>query len=112
MVGPAFSPSHAHSWVRAPPNLPRRQRFCYHSYRPRIAGEGMTRPMRLTLSLFLASSCVASVPPAAVIGFVGGFVKHDNAVHSEVQLAARLRQDYLSGVQVEVFENHRREKAH
>src|SRR5215469_13938924 len=123
MVGPAFSPSHAHSWVRAPPNLPRRQRFCYHSYRPRIAGEGMTRPMRLTLSLFLASSCVASVPPAAeptapkvppviVIGFVGGFVKHDNAVHSEVQLATRLRQDYPSGVQVEVFENHRREQAH
>src|SRR5215469_121582 len=123
MVGPAFSPSHAHSWVRAPPNLPRRQRFCYHSYRPRIAGEGMTRPMRLTLSLFLASSCVASVPPAAeptapkvppviVIGFVGGFVKHDNAVHSEVQLAARLREDYHFGVHVEVFENQRREKAH
>lgn len=47
-----------------------------------------------------------------VIGFVGGFVRHDNAVHSEVQLAARLRQDYPSGVHVEVFENHRREKAH
>jgi len=83
----------------------------------------MTRPMRLALSLFLASSSVASAPPAGeptqpkappiiVIGFVGGFVKHDNAVHSEVQLAARLRQDYPSGVQVEVFENHRREKAH
>ena len=83
----------------------------------------MTRPMRLALSLFLASTSMASVTPAAeptqpkappviVIGFVGGFVKHDNAVHSEVQLAARLRQDYPSGVQVEVFENHRREKAH
>lgn len=83
----------------------------------------MTRLMRLAFSLFLASSCVAAVPPAAeptqpkappviVIGFVGGFVKHDNAVHSEVQLATRLRQDYPSGVQVEVFENHRREKAH
>jgi len=51
-------------------------------------------------------------PPVIVIGFVGGFVKHDNAVHSEVQLADRLRQDYPSGVQVQVFENHRREKAH
>ncbi|HYK40367.1 MAG TPA: hypothetical protein VEU98_10080 [Candidatus Eremiobacteraceae bacterium] len=79
--------------------------------------------MCLALFLFLASGSVASVPRAAeptqpkappviVIGFVGGFVKHDNAVHSEVQLAARLRQDYPSGVQVEVFENHRREKAH
>jgi hypothetical protein len=51
-------------------------------------------------------------PPVIVIGFVGGFVKHDNAVHSEVQLATRLRRDYPAGVQVEVFENHRREKAH
>jgi hypothetical protein len=46
-----------------------------------------------------------------VIGFVGGFVKHDNAVHSTVQVAARLRQEYPSGVYVEVFENHRRNKA-
>jgi len=83
----------------------------------------MTRPVSLALSLFLASISVASTPrsaeptqpkspPIIVIGFVGGFVKHDNAVHSEVQLAERLRQDYHSGVQVEVFENHRREKAH
>jgi hypothetical protein len=83
----------------------------------------MTRPWCLVLSLFLTSGSVASTPPAAepaqpktapviVIGFVGGFVKHDNAVHSEVQLAARLQQDYHSGVQVEVFENHRREEAH
>lgn len=53
-----------------------------------------------------------TVAPAIVIGFVGGFVKHDNAVHSEVQLAARLRGDYANGVQVEVFENHRGEQAH
>ena len=50
--------------------------------------------------------------PVIVIGFVGGFVKHDNVVHSEVQLATHLRQDYPLGVQVQVFENHRREKAH
>lgn len=83
----------------------------------------MTRPLSLAFSLFLASTTVASTPPNAqptqpkpspiiVIGFVGGFVKHDNAVHSEVQLAERLRQDYPSGLQVEVFENHRRENAH
>jgi len=83
----------------------------------------MTRPLCLALSLFLASVSVASTaraaeptqpktPPVIVIGFVGGFIKHDNAVHSEVQLAERLRHDYPSGVEVEVFENHRREKAH
>jgi hypothetical protein len=83
----------------------------------------MIRLFCSALFLFSAFGTVASTPPAAdptqpkassviVIGFVGGFVKHDNPVHSEVQLAARLRQDYPSGVQVEVFENHRREKAH
>jgi len=63
-----------------------------------------------------APSASADGPPAGhpviVIGFVGGFVKHDNAVHSEVQLAARLREHYPFGVHVEVFENQRREKAH
>lgn len=54
----------------------------------------------------------ASESPVIVIGFVGGFVRHDNLVHSPVQLAARLRNDYPSGVYVEVFENHRREMAH
>jgi hypothetical protein len=82
----------------------------------------MTRLFCSALFLFLTSGSVASTPPAEptqpkasptiVIGFVGGYVKHDNAVHSEVQLAARLRRDYPSDVQVEVFENHRRERAH
>lgn len=45
--------------------------------------------------------------PAIVIGFVGGFIRHDNAVHGGVQLAERLRKEYPSGVHVEVFENRR-----
>ncbi len=45
-------------------------------------------------------------PPAVVIGFVGGFVRHDDTVHQEVQLADRLRNEYPSGVDVKVFENH------
>jgi hypothetical protein len=53
----------------------------------------------------------ATAPPAIVIGFVGGFVKHDAMVHSAVQVAAHLRQNYPSGVHVEVIENHHREKA-
>jgi hypothetical protein len=43
---------------------------------------------------------------------VGGFVGHDNAVHSPVQLAARLRDSLRFDVYVEVFENRRREDAH
>ena len=52
------------------------------------------------------------MPPVMVMGFVGGFVRHDNIVHSGVQLAQHLRRDYPSDVYVEVFENRRREKAH
>jgi hypothetical protein len=48
--------------------------------------------------------------PAIVIGFVGGMVAHDNDAHSEVQLAARLRND-PSGVQVRLFENRRSRQA-
>jgi hypothetical protein len=50
-------------------------------------------------------------PPAIVIGFVGGFIAHDDPAHSEVQLAERLRKEYPAGVNVETFENYRGEKA-
>jgi hypothetical protein len=36
----------------------------------------------------------STMPPAIVIGFVGGFVRHDDLVHSEVQVAAHLSEDY------------------
>jgi hypothetical protein len=49
---------------------------------------------------------------AIVFGFVGGYVKHDNPVHAEVQLADRLRRTYPSGVDVETFESYRGEEAH
>jgi hypothetical protein len=55
---------------------------------------------------------ISAKPPVIVVGFVGGFVRHDNAVHSPVQLASRLRDGYGSGVHVEVFENRRREQAY
>jgi hypothetical protein len=50
--------------------------------------------------------------PPIVIGFVGGFISRDNAVHGGVQLAARLRKEYPTQVHIEVFENHRGEQAH
>jgi hypothetical protein len=51
-------------------------------------------------------------PPAMVIGFVGGFVKHDDAVHSTVQVVEHLRNEYPAGVYVRAFENRRRTKAY
>lgn len=46
-----------------------------------------------------------------VIGFVGGFVAHDNSIHYEVQLARSLRADYGSAVEVRTFANHHGERA-
>jgi hypothetical protein len=50
-------------------------------------------------------------PPAIIIGFVGGFIAHDNLVHSEVQLAARLRKEYPAGLDVETFESYHGDEA-
>lgn len=54
----------------------------------------------------------AAVAPVIVIGFVGGFVGGNNPIHSEVQVAAHLRQDYSSNVYAETFGNYHRKKAH
>jgi hypothetical protein len=53
----------------------------------------------------------ASSSQTIVIGFVGGIVRHDNKVHTEVQLAEKLSKEYPLGVHVEAFENRRREDA-
>ncbi len=73
--------------------------------------------MRKVLLLVLAASCVAplsargegvvdTIPKVIVVGFVGGFVRHDDSRHAEVQFAARLRARYRSAIHVEVFGNH------
>jgi hypothetical protein len=53
----------------------------------------------------------SAVRKTIVIGFVGGFVKHDDAKHPEVQFAAYLRDRYPSKVYAEVFSNHDGQKA-
>ena len=47
-----------------------------------------------------------------VIGFVGGFVKHNDVAHVEVQLADRLRKSYPASAYVRIFENHHRDQAY
>jgi hypothetical protein len=71
---------------------------------PAVTRTGSARPA--------CASPAVTTAPFIVIGFVGGFVRHGDMVHSAVQVGARLRHDYPSGVHVEVIENHRREKAH
>jgi len=47
-----------------------------------------------------------------VIGFVGGFVGHENLHHGPVQLAQRIRQSAPPGTFIRVFENRRRKQAY
>jgi hypothetical protein len=57
------------------------------------------------------SPLASAASPVIVIGFVGGHARHDDDAYLAVRLAARLKQDYASGVYVQVFENRFREKA-
>jgi pimeloyl-ACP methyl ester carboxylesterase len=51
--------------------------------------------------------------PAIVIGFVGGFVRHDAAKHGPVELAQRLQsQQPKDSSYIEVFENRHRKQAY
>jgi hypothetical protein len=50
--------------------------------------------------------------PVVVLGFLGGFVRRDDAVHSTVQVARSLQKDYPASVHIETFENHRMSDAH
>ena len=47
-----------------------------------------------------------------VIGFLGGYVRHDDAVHTTVQVAKSLRAAYPNAVHVQTFENRRMSDAH
>lgn len=47
-----------------------------------------------------------------VIGFVGGFVSHDDAHHGPVRLAQRLKPMLPPGTYIQVFENRRRKLAY
>ncbi|MGA8341526.1 MAG: hypothetical protein WB781_06265 [Candidatus Sulfotelmatobacter sp.] len=67
-------------------------------------------------SLMAADGAVASRPPATVsyilVGFAGGFVRHDNPGHGPVRLAQRIRQDLPKGASILVFENRHRKAAY
>lgn len=56
-------------------------------------------------------SLVPTKPPVVVVGFMGGVVKPDDPIRSEVKLAHHLRAEYPNGVFVATFENRHREKA-
>jgi hypothetical protein len=51
-------------------------------------------------------------PSSIVIGFVGGFVRHDNPHHGPVIFATHLQQTAPQGAYVQVFENRHRNSAY
>ena len=70
------------------------------------AGDGSAlRPSALRPS-------TTAAPSNIVIGFVGGFVGHDNQHHGPVQLAQRIRSTAPQNTYVRVFENRRRKRAY
>lgn len=66
--------------------------------------------------LSLAVDAVRPKAPVApsniVIGFVGGFVRHDNPHQGPVQFAQQIRRTFSKDTYVRVFENRRRKQAY
>jgi hypothetical protein len=67
--------------------------------------------LRLVCLRKRASTDEVTVRTAIVVGFVGGFVNHDDLRRPEVQFAAFLRDRYPSALHVEVFANRDGRKA-
>jgi len=54
----------------------------------------------------------SDLPRAIVIGFVGGFVRHNDSHHGPVQLAQRIQRAVPKAAYVQVFENRHRKAAY
>ena len=79
-------------------------------------------PLTCFYALFMVAACYSanaaaqiSAPGASqqaiVIGFMGGFVRHDDFRHQEVQLAQRLRSTVNDAIAVQIFATRRRKAA-
>jgi pimeloyl-ACP methyl ester carboxylesterase len=68
----------------------------------------------LTAADGAASTRPAAPAPYILIGFAGGFIRHDNLNHGPVQLARKIQQDLPQGnsVSIQVFENRHRRAAY
>jgi hypothetical protein len=82
----------------------------------RIAVAALSLCTASAVSLFAADGAVGSLPSPSInyilIGFSGGFVRHDDLHHGPVQLAARLKREFSQGTYVQVFENRHRKQAY
>jgi hypothetical protein len=58
------------------------------------------------------ASSPAATAPYILVGFAGGFVRHDNPHHGPVKLAQRIARDLPKCDSIEVFENRHRKAAY
>jgi hypothetical protein len=82
---------------------------------PRWVSTGIFVLSFLVSNLLMGREAAAPASPSSdviVIGFVGGFVRHNNAVHREVQLAAHLRSEHPTGMEARIFENRQGRQAY
>jgi hypothetical protein len=84
--------------------------------RVRLLLPGVLLCCALVLPAVAANGAIEAQPSSKInyilVGFAGGFVRHNNPHHGPVQLAQRLRREAPAGTYVEVFENRRRKKAY
>lgn len=78
--------------------------FFFLSFTPAFGEAGAPGPVTAVES--------RTTPPTIVIGFVGGFVRHDARAHSTVQVVEHLRNEYREGVYVQSFANRHRDQAY
>jgi pimeloyl-ACP methyl ester carboxylesterase len=78
-----------------------------------LAFLGVTMPyLSHAMDAVLLRSDTTAAPSTIVIGFVGGFVRHDNPHHGPVQLAQQIQRTVPKETFVRVFENRRRKRAY
>lgn len=77
----------------------------------RISDHAMASALRLVCLRERLMAESITLRNVIVIGFVGGFVRHDDVRHPEVEFAGLLRERYPSVVHAEVFSNHDGKKA-
>ena len=84
----------------------------YFSFIPRLLAAWMLLLGFLAPANSAETTFPVTSPHVIVIGFVGGFVRRNDAAHQEVQLAAHLRNQYPSRMRVKIFENRQGRQAH
>src|SRR5437763_1223531 len=102
---PQPSPGETHLITQVGARVPRFARF-------RILAVFVATLAAVAPLLTAADGAVSSLPPVPVsyilVGFAGGFVRHDNVLHGPVRLAQKIRPESPKGAFIQVFENRHR----